>query len=1022
MKTASVLLSVGFAACLFSPFLQAAEEPFYQQPKEREAEYGFYAASSPNGIFYPGEPARISLVVPAEPKSSLAGGTLELVSVHTRRQTPGEKGFFNDSAKPRLVGTPPIRVPLDLTQAKNGSLDVRVPLPETFGSYALTLIRADGSRTRLGNLLRVLKPTPRKAAIPHLMSGKEWDIGEPALQERLGVTLIRTELHWGQDHKADRDVHEYARHGIKVMVTTGVHPESKIPYRLGGVCAPKDDAEFGKWVEEFVRKHYTDGKTGLWGLENFNEPWEPNGISGWGSDSQRYRQIQKTLYQSAKRANPGITILGTSSIMNTEDKFLSEGDGGDLMQYVDILTDHYVQPKGAYGARMAIKWKKLTGETETWGGGSEVLYHQFMAQFLAVGNTFLSPVQFGHFAGSVWSTKVTQGDRNWDARFYNANSVGMAMATWNALVQDRPFTGMAFKDHLPFVFQFGDDQDAQLVLIGRLMALQTERARDVVWPQHAFAPDGTLTLADPKREIEVRDCAGNPAPRDADGGYTLALSPTPWFVRSPDARTAKEAIRAGTMTGLRHVEILPGTLPFVPTANKPAPLTVRLHNLRNAPVAGTLTVSTLTEQTPFTSSQPVEIATGATVAVRVLIAARYEGGLPLRFSVDIGGAIETWDEVVPCTGVVRTPISGLSDPAWATVPTVVVMRAEGSAAGNEIDKIWKPFLFADTTPDKLPAKRADLQVAWDDAGLSIRGSLKADKLGQRPRLETRDDEAFFYGAKDDATLLAMEAWQDFFKPFNERGTERAKWDPTTHPNSKALWVAFEKASQNPAWPDFIAYLEKNASAKQFVTSGVAQRFFDARKTNPAASLADAGSVYRPGRDFLNELPFWGDSFVVAIDFDKAEERFQRLHDLPQLPWSLPDGFMAVPDTDYEYSAYLCDDGKPELWCLLAPGVPRYHYFPRHTRGPKGQYPVKDGAVEVRRGGYRNVYFMRLTWAQLGFAAPPKPGQDFALTCKWNADGGVEFGGNYAATKSNGLTLHPYWHAPSSNTVRWTLLP
>ena len=1015
MKLTSLLLGVALAV---APCLTAAEDPFYQEPKEREAEFGFHAASSPNGIFYPGEPARISLIVPAEPKKSIAGGVLEVVSVHTRLQTPGEMGFHNDYGKPRLDGKPPIRVPLDLTQAKAGSLEVVVPLPETFGAYALTLVRADGSRTRLGNLLRVLKPTPRKAEMPQLMSS----MGDPAMQERLGVGLVRTELHWGQDGKADHEIHDYAKHGIKVMVTTGIHPEWKIPFRLGGVCTPKDDPEFGKWIGDFVTKHYTGGKTGLWGLENFNEPWEPNGISGWGNDSLRYRQIQKTIYQSAKAANPSIYILASSSIMNTEDKFLSEGDGSEMMQYVDILTDHYVQPKGAYAGRMAIKWKKLTGETETWGGASEVLLHQFMAQFLAVGNSFLSPVQYGHFAGSAWSTKVTRGDHSWDQHFANANTVGVAMATWNALVQDRPFAGMAFKDHLPFVFQFGKDDDATLVLIGRLMGLQTERARDVVWPQHAFAPDGTLTITDTKRSIEVRDCAGNPFPRNADGGYTLTLSPTPWFVRSSDARIAKEAIRTGKMTGLRQVEILPGTLPFVPSADKPAPLSVRLHNLRNVPITGTLTVSTLTQQTPFSAKVPVQIATGATIAVQVPIAVRYDGGLPLRFSVDLGGVVETWDEVVPCTGVVRTPITGLQDPAWARVPTVVTMRAEGSAAGNEIDKIWKPFLFTGSEPAKLPAKRADLQVAWDDAGLSIRGSLEAKGLLRRPRLETRDDEAFFYSAKDDAVLLAMEPWQGFFQTYTNPGKERAKWDGGTPNHEKQQGEAFEKASADPAWPAFVDYLEKNPLAKHFVIARVAERFFAVRKSNPAASLADASSVYRHGRDFLNDLPFNGDSFQVAIDLDKAEERFQRLHDLPQLAWALPDGFMAVPDTDYEYSAYLCDDGKPELWCLLAPGVPRYHYYPRHARGPKGQYPVKDGAVEVQRVADRNVYFLRLTWAQLGFAAPPKAGQDFALTCKWNADGGVAFGGDYAATKSNGLTMHPYWSDPSSNTVRWTLLP
>ena len=125
---------------------------------------------------------------------------------------------------------------------------------------------------------------------------------------------------------------------------------------------------------------------------------------------------------------------------------------------------------------------------------------------------------------------------------------------------------------------------------------------------------------------------------------------------------------------------------------------------------------------------------------------------------------------------------------------------------------------------------------------------------------------------------------------------------------------------------------------------------------------------------------------------------RKTHDLTYPADAMPAYWTSTPDSDYEFGLYLCDDGKPELWCLLAPGVPRYHYYPRHARGPKGQYPVKDGAVEVQRVADRNVYFLRLTWAQLGFAAPPKAGQDFALTCKWNADGGVAFGGYYAATK------------------------
>ena len=1002
--------------------LGAAENSFFEGPKDVEAEYGFRAASQPHGIFYPGESVTITLAVPGQPNVSAAGASLEIVAVHTRRQTKGEKGFYNDFGRARLTGAPPIRVPLDLSAAKDGVLVVTLPLPEIFGTYSLVLVRADGARTYLGDALRVLKPTPRLGEIPHLMSGKDWDVGVPALQERLGVTLIRTELHWGQEGKAEGDIVDYAKHGIKVMVTTGVHPENRIPFRIGGICAANNDGDYGAWVEAFVGKYYTGGKTGLWGIELFNEPWEPNGISGWGSDSLRYRALMKTTYVSAKKANQGIHVLGTSSIMNTEDKLLSEGDSSTMLQYVDILTDHYVQPKGAYAGRMAQKWKKLTGETETWGGGSEVLYHQFMLQFLAVGNSFISPVQFQHFAGSVWSEKKHDKDRTWDERFYTAKTVGVAMATWNALIQDRVFAGIAFTDHLPFVYQFGEDQDAQLVLVGRLMGLQTERARDVVWPQHAFAPEGSITIADPRREIDVRDCAGNPAPRAADGSYTVELSATPWFIRAPRATTAIEAIRAGKMVGLRNVEILPGSFAIAPQPGKPAPLTVKLHNLRNVPVSGTLTVTTLAQEKPFTVTQSMQMAAGATVALTIPVEARYDGGLPLRFTAKIGATEEVWDEVVPCTAVMRSEITGIDDPAWAKLPSVLIMRPEGAAAGNEIDLIWKPFLFPSTTPDKLPAKRADLRLAWDNGGLWIRGSTEAKTLGRRPRLETRNDDAYFYGPEDEALLVRMLPWQDFLRPYTTRGVERSKWKSDTHPQAKAECEAFEKASADPQWPAFNAFLDQNPLALEYIKNGLAGRFSEARSKDPAANLSELRHAYRPGRDFIGELPFFGDSFQVGIDLDRSDERFAKQHDLPQLPWKLPDGFMAVADTDYEFSAYLCTDDKPELWCLLAPGVPRYHYYPRHTRGPKGQFPVKDGAVEVKRIGEQNVYLMRLTWAQLGMSGPPQAGTDFGLTCKWNGDGGVEFGADYAATKSNGLSLHPYWYAPPSNSVRWTIQP
>jgi hypothetical protein len=129
----------------------------------------------------------------------------------------------------------------------------------------------------------------------------------------------------------------------------------------------------------------------------------------------------------------------------------------------------------------------------------------------------------------------------------------------------------------------------------------------------------------------------------------------------------------------------------------------------------------------------------------------------------------------------------------------------------------------------------------------------------------------------------------------------------------------------------------------------------------------------------------------------------------------------VPDTDYEFSLYLCDDGKPELWCLLAPGVPRGHYFPRQERGKVNQHAVKAECFVVHENS-RTTYRASIPWNALG-GKPWVAGSDVGFTFAFNAadGGGIGFGGG-GATKMNSLTMHPYWLPKSSNTIRWQLQP
>ena len=48
-----------------------------------------------------------------------------------------------------------------------------------------------------------------------------------------------------------------------------------------------------------ARRYWKDGKGALWGFENYNEPWEGGGISGWARDLVQYRAIQKLIEATA---------------------------------------------------------------------------------------------------------------------------------------------------------------------------------------------------------------------------------------------------------------------------------------------------------------------------------------------------------------------------------------------------------------------------------------------------------------------------------------------------------------------------------------------------------------------------------------------------------------------------------------------------------------------------------------------------------------------------------------------------
>ncbi len=988
--------------------------------------YGFDRIGA---VYYPGEDVRVMLARPRD-KALLERGKLEVIGFHTGQFDPTETGFVKGK-DPRLIALTEIRptytvladLKVDQT-ALTGALNV----PDVCGMYAVVLVRPDGRRTVVGGLARVLKPTPRLGDFPQIMA--EYGLpgsrhseyshdGMCAALARLGIGLVRREMpssvaKTGKDpvfdsrHLPGWDAFFAAseKHKIKVMITLGAHDERELPWKPRGkpfsrILPPDRDPELRQWYKNMTRRYWRGGKAGLWAVEHWNEPWEPFGISGWGGDSKRYRQLLRTIHDGVKAVDPKIKIVAACSVMNTEDKFLS-GPSRKHMKMIDIMSDHYVSLWASYGPRVAEKHGIVSGETETWGVHSQVLAAQFMSQFLSGGQRWINPCTKDMLWQGFGRDRLQpKGIRRGLPPVATPMPAAVTLAAWNAIIQDRPFERLCFTTHLPYLYQFGSDEDARFVLTGKLTSTGSGRLRDYPWHQVLKGPNGRLTLHDAKGILEIRDLSGNRL-KPKQGEYRLMMDTRSYFLSSTaGAKAVIDLVRRARLDGLRHVHIAPGTLSAAPQKGQPVNLAVRVKNVYNRAIKGQFRVASLTAEGTVDGDRELALAAGETVVVDVSVSAMPNGGLPLTFTfVPKAGKAEPWSEVIQITGIPQgtLPVTGAPGD-WKKLRPVTVLSAGKAGANDEMERIWLPFI--EQKGEKQQTRGGEVRLAWDRKHLYLFAAVDDAQLQPKQRLATWDEDQYFWGKRFAAEWRPLEPWARFLSFRN---------------NDKR---ALKKAQQDPDWPKFQAFLKDNPKFSQLAKNRWVRGYFEIKAKRPKARLEELSFHYsQMAPRFINDLPFSGDTFQFAFDFDRPAERMAKTHDLDYPVDKLPRSWVAVPDTDYEFSLYQCLDGKPELWCLLAPGIPRGHYFPHAEKNANRQHAVTaDASVENRAG--RTLYRVALPWSELGIRQP-QAGLEFGFTFRFNSSGSLSFGQSAGATKMNGLTLHPYWQPSPSNSIRWTL--
>ncbi|NNM88367.1 MAG: hypothetical protein HKL95_07590 [Phycisphaerae bacterium] len=902
-------------------------------------------------------------------------------------------------------------------------LQVRdLPVPQRYGCYVVTVAPEGKHPQFLCTLLRAHRIAKGfNTAAPILGEAALMTDGSrnnPALllrgaetYARLGVKIVRYEAHWTNVESKrgvydwsglDNMMHAMTKAQIRTMWTVDAAPfwtmpfgqptPACIPTKADWSCEPKYLPLFKKWLTAACNRYWDHGHGSLWVLENWNEPWEGISISGWESDTPHYRAIMKVIAQVAHAQKPPMKTAAACSIMNTEDKFLSGRHPARQIKMVDIFTDHYVQPQTCYGPMVAAYWHKQSMDTETWVACNEMMVPQVMTQFMADGQLHVNPCfpLFIYFA--------TPGS---PMTYTMPTPVALACNTFNYFITGKPFQRLVFMHHLPFAFQFGRGSQAVVVLLGRLFTPFGNSLRSVLWWQFNLTHGGTMSFSNADGAIHVYNIDGNRVFVHRKT-ITLPVNTLAYYLTCPKGgvKVIRARLAAAQYQHVRPVEIIAHDFTQWLHGSK-VQLHTTLHNLLPQKITGTLTITPPADIQLASTTMKVTLASGQTMQLTdaVTHATPDRANVyPFAYHFSSSCGTAAWKEnlhvlVVPHATI---PING-NLAAWKHIPGVLVAgHVQGTPA---IEKAWLPFVKqAAAHPGKCFAQ---VKLAWDKSYFYVLARVQHPQpCPPHIRLATRNDNQYFRSAADDALCASLAPYAKFIFT--------APWyDPLADPPA---------LKKDPLWPAYQAFLQAHPAARDEVTTGAAGVYLKVHPTHPKATFADATYVYKknPGPD----APWHGDTFQFALHVVKGYNARNMILDTNRLPA----GFHAMPDTDYEYALYGCQGGGSELWCLLSPGMPREHYYPRQPQAAIHPGVVAGGLHLVKQEGAVTIYEAAIPWSALS-RWHPQTGHRFRFTFVVHNNNGprMVFGANASSTKLNGLTLHPYWETSPSCSVQWRLL-
>lgn len=966
-------------------------------------------SSAGANVLWPGETPSFTFRLTNKTAQSIqTTGRVEVIQYRTRVNT-GDI-WVPHVLKIADIGSVPVKVDLPA----NGSANVTIKpiIPAKFGGYALIFDLGSNGREFGAAIARTLPADPGKVRLPTFAldmprSAKMSDKVTLTFQ-KLGTKASRMEVSYTPTTSPnfDRDLAKLTQHlkwaqdnNISVMLTVGagsapqplergrpwLNDDNSMKENVKEDLAwlPSYDEDFQKWIK-LVASRFGWPKGPVNAIELWNEPWEGVSISGWGADLPRYREIYehmaKGIMEARQDAGVQVLIGGASSSSNTLDKLFPDGSD-KFLPMLDFVSIHYQEM--AATPTLVPEWMNRKSpygrvqvwDTESWVANSEDRVAAVIASMRAQGQDRT----VGIYGRNVYEPK----NYDIDGRRYSvvqAWAPAAAVAATQKFIGERAFKELLFKNGLPWVFVFdglaGNPDDGTVVIVGDLGGVYN---RNKLLFRSVLGLKNLALVTEAKQKL---------AALPADAPKTR--------------RKLLEQVKAAQVLDGASLTLLDGKGEFIlydfygnPVRSRNGKIVVPLNGLGY-----------------FLRTNGSKGAEGK--LLNALRTSRIDGYQPLNIIAhDMTAPIESKPSLrLTLTNILNRPVSG------KLTTTLGRLKLEPAQTLRFAPHETKEVVLAITNDAPTSNNTYPLLVIFDagrDGTVQHTEAMHVNLIGKR--------------------TIAVDGNLSEWKGILPQTMRGAGMGASLTEKTYLPFVNFDTNVGGGLATGYLAYDDKYFyfAAKiadntpydgnvRFETRDDDSYYYPEKVTDKGRELTWPASVRRFSYRKDPDLPSGNGTDNVQIAFNVIPQ--------DKKPWypnplgTMP-RFMAYQDTDYEYAFNQVAPkygGGTEIWRLLAPGVPRKHFYPRQPKAPIDGGPVKDGLLAMTRQGNTRIVEAALPWSEITEVKKRlDAGQQIKFSFRVNDNDGpaYELAAGRSVSKDNSLAFHNDWTTHWANELEFS---